>query len=46
MRRQRNMKETKVVPVMIGGGNTGEVALGCFSTLSDVNTVITSLKRE
>jgi hypothetical protein len=46
MRRWRNMKEIKVVPVKIGGGNTAEVAPGCFSTLSDINTVITSMKRE
>jgi hypothetical protein len=29
-----------------GGGNAAEVAPGCFSTLSDVNTIITAMKRE
>jgi hypothetical protein len=40
------MKETKVVPMKIGGGNNAEVAPGRFSTLSDVNTIITSMKWE
>jgi hypothetical protein len=38
--------ETEVVPVKIGGGNTARVAPGRFSTLSDVNTIITAMKRE
>jgi hypothetical protein len=29
-----------------GGGNAAEVAPGCFSILSDVNTIITAMKRE
>jgi hypothetical protein len=32
--------------VKIGGGNATEVTLGRFSTLSDVNTIITAMKRE
>jgi hypothetical protein len=38
--------ETEVAPVNIGGGNAAGVAPGLFSTLSDVNTIITSMKRE
>jgi hypothetical protein len=38
--------ETEVVPVKIGGGNNARVAPGCFSTLSDINTIITAMKRE
>jgi hypothetical protein len=38
--------ETEVVPVKIGGGNTVGVTPGCFSTLSDINTIITAMKRE
>jgi hypothetical protein len=38
--------ETEVVLVKIGGGNAAGVAPGCFSTLSDVNTIITAMKRE
>jgi hypothetical protein len=32
--------------VKIRGGNAAGVALGCFSTLSDVNTIITAMKME
>jgi hypothetical protein len=32
--------------VKIGGGNAAVVALGRFSTLSDVNNIITAMKRE
>jgi hypothetical protein len=32
--------------VKIGGGNAAGVAPGRFSTLSDVNTIITAKKRE
>jgi hypothetical protein len=32
--------------VKIGGGNAVGVAHGCFSILSDVNTIITAMKRE
>jgi hypothetical protein len=38
--------ETEVIPAKIGGGNTAGVASGCFSTLSDVNTIIITMKRE
>jgi hypothetical protein len=38
--------ETEVVPAKIGGGNAARVALGRFSTLSDINTIITTMKRE
>jgi hypothetical protein len=38
--------ETEAVPVKIGGGNAAEVTPGRFSTLSDVNTIITAMKRE
>jgi hypothetical protein len=38
--------EMEVVPVKIGGGNATRVAPGRFSTLSDVNTIITFMKRE
>jgi hypothetical protein len=32
--------------VKIGEGNTVRVASGCFSTLPDVNTIITAMKME
>jgi hypothetical protein len=35
-----------VVPAKIGVGNTTGVAPGRFSTLSDINTTITAMKRE
>jgi hypothetical protein len=38
--------DTEAVPVKIGGGNTAGVAPRRFSTLSDVNTIITAMKRE
>jgi hypothetical protein len=38
--------ETEVVPAKIGGGNAAGVTPGCFSTLSDINTIITAMKRE
>jgi hypothetical protein len=38
--------ETEVVPAKIGGGSAAKVAPGRFSTLSDVNTIITTMKRE
>jgi hypothetical protein len=38
--------ETEVIPVKIRGGNAARVAPGRFSTLSDVNTIITTMKRE
>jgi hypothetical protein len=38
--------ETEVVPTKIGGGNAAGVTPGRFSTLSDVNTIITAMKRE
>jgi hypothetical protein len=36
----------EVVLVKIGGGNTAEVAHGRLSTLSNINTIITAIKRE
>jgi hypothetical protein len=36
--------ETWVVPANIGGGNATEVAPKRFSTLSDINTIITTMK--
>jgi hypothetical protein len=38
--------ETEAVPAKIGGGNTVGVAPGRFSTLSDINTTVTAMKRE
>jgi hypothetical protein len=38
--------ETEAVPAKIGGGNAAGVTLGRFSTLSDINTIITTIKRE
>jgi hypothetical protein len=38
--------ETQVVPVKIGGGNTARVSPGRFSTLPNVNTIITAMKME
>jgi hypothetical protein len=38
--------EIEAIPANIGGGNTAGVAPGCFSALSDVNTIITAMKRE
>jgi hypothetical protein len=38
--------EIEVVPVKIGGGNVAEVAPGRLSTLSDINTIITAMKRD
>jgi hypothetical protein len=38
--------ETEAIPVKIGGGSAAGFAPGCFSTLSDVNTIITAMKRE
>jgi hypothetical protein len=38
--------KTEDAPAKIEGGNAGGVAPGCFSTLSDVNTIITAMKRE
>jgi hypothetical protein len=32
--------------VKIGGGNTAGVAPGCFSNLSDINTINAAMKRE
>jgi hypothetical protein len=39
-------RETEAIPTKIGGGNTTGVALRRFSTLFDVNTIITAMKRE
>jgi hypothetical protein len=38
--------ETEAVPAKIGGENAAGVTPGRFSTLSDVNTIITTMKRE
>jgi hypothetical protein len=39
-------RETDAVPTKIGGGKAAAVAPKRFSTLSDVNTIITAMKRE
>jgi hypothetical protein len=39
-------RETEAAPAKIGGGNAAGVALGRFPTLSDVNTITTTMKRE
>jgi hypothetical protein len=41
----RNSK-IEAIPAKIGGGNAAGVALGCFSTLSNINTIDTAMKRE
>jgi hypothetical protein len=38
--------KTEAVPAKIGGGNIAGVAPRHFSTLSDINTIITAMKRE
>jgi hypothetical protein len=38
--------ETEAVPVKIGGGNAAGVAPGLFSTVSNINTIITAMKRD
>jgi hypothetical protein len=38
--------EIEAVPAKIGGGNATRVVPGRFSTLSDVNTIVTAMKRE
>jgi hypothetical protein len=38
--------EIEAVSAKIGGGNAAGVIPGRFSTLSDVNTIITAMKRE
>jgi hypothetical protein len=38
--------ETEAITTNIGGGNAAGVAPGCFSTLSDVYTIITAIKKE
>jgi hypothetical protein len=44
--RETRNTETEAVLVKIGGGNAIRVAPGCFSILSDINTIITAMKRE
>jgi hypothetical protein len=44
--RETRNTEIEVVLAKIGGGNTARVAPGRFSTLSNVNTIITAMKRE
>jgi hypothetical protein len=41
-------QNTKIeaVPTKIGGGNAAGVTLGCFSNLSGINTIDTTMKRE
>jgi hypothetical protein len=39
-------RNTEAVLAKIGGGNTAGVTPRCFSTLSDVNAIITAMKRE
>jgi hypothetical protein len=36
----------QAVPAKIGGENAAGVALGRFSTLLNINTIITAMKRE
>jgi hypothetical protein len=38
--------ETEAVSAKIGGGNVARVIPGRLSTLSDINTTITAMKRE
>jgi hypothetical protein len=38
--------KTEVVPAKIGGGNAAGDAPECFSTLSNINTIITAMMRE
>jgi hypothetical protein len=38
--------EIEAVPAKIEGGNAARVSLGRFSTLSDINTIITAMKRD
>jgi hypothetical protein len=38
--------EIEVVLAKIGGGNAAEFSLGCFSNLSDINTIGIAMKRE
>jgi hypothetical protein len=42
----RETQNTEVVLAKIVGGNAARVAPGCFSTLSNIKTIITAMKRE
>jgi hypothetical protein len=44
--RETQNRETEAVLVKIGGGNAARFAPRCFSTLSDINTIISAMKRE
>jgi hypothetical protein len=44
--KKHETQKQRAVPTKIGGGNAAGVAPGRFSTLSDVNTIITAMKRE
>jgi hypothetical protein len=44
--RETRNRETTAIPTKIGGKNVARVAPERFSTLSDVNTIITVIKRE
>jgi hypothetical protein len=44
--RETRNTETEVVPTKIGGGNAAGVSPRRFSTLSDINTIITARKRD
>jgi hypothetical protein len=44
-RRETQNREIVVVLAKIGGGNAARVAPGHFSTLSDINIIITAIKR-
>jgi hypothetical protein len=44
--RETRNTQTKNVPVKIGGGNDAGVAPGCFSNLSNITTINTTMKRE
>jgi hypothetical protein len=43
---ETQIREIEVVPAKMGGGNATGVTPGRFSTLSDVNTITTTMKTE
>jgi hypothetical protein len=43
---EKHETQKQAVLEKIGGGNTAGVAPGRFSTLFDINTIITAMKRE
>jgi hypothetical protein len=44
--RETRNRKTEADPAKIGGGNAVGVAPECFSTHSNVNTIITAMKME